>query len=219
MLPDSNHPPVPMSHSGPFRCQCGQIHADRYDGPSNDLLPFIDSPGISALNESEAGACRRIFKPYDKRLERDTWLDSDDEDPQLIIHIPFTSPVKIQSITVIGGPDGTAPRDLRAFINYEALDFADAEDAVPVQAWELADGDAAGLLEYPTQFSKFQNVSKLSLFIPSNHGAAATRIYYLGLKGVGTEHQRRAVEAVYEVRPVKQDTDIKDTLQAGQSFM
>ena len=33
---------IRMSHSGPFRCQCGQIHADTYDGPSNDLLPYIE---------------------------------------------------------------------------------------------------------------------------------------------------------------------------------
>jgi len=208
-----------MSHSGPFRCQCGQIHADQYDGPSNDLLPFIDTAGVSALNESEAGAVRRIFRPYHQRLERDTWLSSEDDDPQLLIHIPFTSPVKIQSLTLIGGPDGTAPSELRAYINQEALDFADAEDAVSVQTWDLADGDPAGLLEYPTQFSRFQNVSKLSLLIGRNHGADTTVVYYLGLKGIGTEHQRRAVEAVYEVRPVKQDMDIKSTLEGGHSFM
>mmetsp|Transcript_27132 Transcript_27132/g.82244 ORF Transcript_27132/g.82244 Transcript_27132/m.82244 type:complete len:209 (-) Transcript_27132:555-1181(-) len=208
-----------MSHSGPFRCQCGQIHADQYNGPSNDLLSFIDTGGLSALNESEAGACRHIFRPYERRLERERWLESDDDDPQLIIHIPFISPVKIQSLTLIGGPDGMAPRDVRAFINHEALDFADAEDVAPVQTWEMADGDPNGVLEYPTQFSKFQNVSKLSLFVAGNHGADMTRIYYLGLKGIGTEHQRRAVQAVYELRPVEQDTDIKDTLQAGQNAM
>ena len=142
-----------MSHSGPFRCQCGQIHADQYDGPSNDLLPYIDMAGVAALNESETGACRRVFRPHDQRLQPDIFVESDD-DPQIIIHVPFTCPVKLRSITVIGGDEGQAPSTLRAYVNREALDFGDAEQTPPVQEWTLAE-DPLGVLEYPTQFSKF----------------------------------------------------------------
>lgn len=71
-----------MAHSGPFRCQCGRVHADQFDGPSNDLLPFIDLEGVTALNEAENGACRRIFKPWDQRLDRERYLESEDDDPQ-----------------------------------------------------------------------------------------------------------------------------------------
>lgn len=122
-----------MAHSGPFRCQCGQIHADVFDGPSNDLLPHIDLAGVCALNESERNACQRVFKPHDRRLEREGFVDSEEDDPQLIIHVPFISPVQIRSISVLGGPDGTAPGRLLAFVNREALDFADAEQTPPVQ--------------------------------------------------------------------------------------
>ena len=59
-----------MAHSGPFRCQCGQIHDDMFDGISNDLLPYIDIEGVTALNASERGAASRIFRPWDRRLER-----------------------------------------------------------------------------------------------------------------------------------------------------
>ena len=106
-----------MAHSGPFRCQCGQIHADIFDGPSNDLLPFIDLAGVSAMNATEAAAARRIFKPHDQRLDRSTYVESEEDDPQLLIHIPFICPVKIRAFTVIGGGDGLAPRELRAYIN------------------------------------------------------------------------------------------------------
>ena len=68
-----------MSHSGPFRCQCGRIHADQYDGPSNDLLPYIDLTGVTALNEAERGACRRVFKPWDQRLDEGPSLASEEE--------------------------------------------------------------------------------------------------------------------------------------------
>jgi hypothetical protein len=137
-----------MSHSGPFRCQCGQIHADQYDGPSNDLLPYIDIDGVHALNESETGACRRVFKPYDQRLDQTAVVESEEDDPQIIIHIPFVSPVKIRALKLIGGGNGTAPRILRAYINREALDFTDVEDAPPVQQWDLAeDADSITLIE------------------------------------------------------------------------
>ena len=122
-----------MAHSGPFRCQCGRIHADQFDGPTNDLRGQIDMEGVCALNEAERGMCRRVFKSYEERLKRDAYVDSEEDDPQLIIHVPFISPVKIRSITLLGGPDGTAPRTLRAFVNKEALDFADAEATPCVQ--------------------------------------------------------------------------------------
>ena len=193
-----------MSHSGPFRCQCGQIHADIYDGPSNDLLPYIDLDACAALNAvGGMEAARRIFKPFDERLNREAWLESEEDDPQVLIHIVFTAPVKIRALTLIGGSEGDAPRELRAFVNQEAMDFADAEDTAPVQQWDLQpDGDPLGVIEYPTQFSRFQNVTRLSLLVADNHGADVTRIFYLGLKGVGTEHKRRAVAAVYELKPL-----------------
>jgi hypothetical protein len=190
-----------MAHSGPFRCQCGQIHADQFDGPSNDLLPYIDLDGVAALNASEQGAGRRVFKPYDQRLEHGPCLESEEDDPQLIIRVPFTCPVKIRAFTIIGGGDGQAPSSVRAFVNREALDFGDAEQTAPVQQWDLAE-DVLGVLEYPTQFSRFQNVSLLWLFVPDNHGADHTTISYIGLSGVGTEHKRQAVQTVYESRGV-----------------
>ena len=207
-----------MAHSGPFRCQCGQIHADIFDGPSNDLLPFIDLAGVSAMNATEAAAARRIFKPHDQRLDRSTYVESEEDDPQLLIHIPFICPVKIRAFTVIGGGDGLAPRELRAYINKEAFDIADAEQTRPVQEWTLAE-DPNAEIEYPTQFSKFQNVSKLTLFVNDNHGGDHTLISYIGLSGVSTNFQRRAVQCVYESRGVGSLNDPLKEDAAGKSKM
>ena len=123
-----------------------------------------------------APQCRNVFKPYDRRLEREGFVESEEDDPQIIIHIPFISPVKIRALSVIGGADGETPRELRAFINRETLDFSDADAlAAPVsthsppyhqrgcapfshpserrqvQQWEIAERDPTGGLEYPTQ--------------------------------------------------------------------
>ena len=58
-------------HSGPFRCQCGQIHFDQYDGPSNDLLPYIDTDAVS-LNEASA-ARASVSSSHLWRLQGGSW--------------------------------------------------------------------------------------------------------------------------------------------------
>ena len=207
--------PKAMAHSGPFRCQCGQIHNDTFDGPSNDLLPFIDTTAVAALNAANPAAATSLCRPFTTRLHRDVALDSD-EDAQLLVHVPFIAPVKIRAITIIGGDGGSAPRTLHAHVNREALDFEDAESTTPVQTFDLAAADPTGLLEYPTQFSRFQSVTKLSLFVADNHGAETTRLCYIGLKGVGTDYQRRAVECVYEVKPTAESSSLRESMSVSQ---
>ena len=167
-----------------------------------------------------APQCRNVFKPYDRRLEREGFVESEEDDPQIIIHIPFISPVKIRALSVIGGADGETPRELRAFINRETLDFSDADAlAAPVSAHSppttregaplsrthpsgarfnsgrllsetLRAGssirrrcsrDSAALSRARpltrhtwrvSQYSRFQSVSRLSLFVADNHGEA-----------------------------------------------
>lgn len=42
-------------------------------------------------------------------------------------------------------------------------------------------------VDYPTKLSKMQNVSDITLFVPSNFGADSTIITYLGFKGENTK--------------------------------
>ena len=42
-------------------------------------------------------------------------------------------------------------------------------------------------VDYPTKLSKMQNVSDITLFVPSNFGADSTVITYLGFKGESTK--------------------------------
>ena len=123
--------------------------------------------------------------------------------------------MKIRSFTLIGGGDGTAPRTAKFFINHETLDFGDAESMQPVQTFELAE-DYSGSVEYPVQFSKFQNVSTLWIFISDNHGGDHSLISYIGLSGVGSEHKRQAVSAVYELQCVGNHNDPLKEEKGGQ---
>ena len=58
---------------------------------------------IWALNEASPGSARAIFRPWDDRLNLDApALLSNDDDPELLIHIPFDGTVKLRAICLMG---------------------------------------------------------------------------------------------------------------------
>mmetsp|Transcript_41219 Transcript_41219/g.78733 ORF Transcript_41219/g.78733 Transcript_41219/m.78733 type:complete len:205 (-) Transcript_41219:304-918(-) len=186
---------------------CSHDHdcADQECGGTS-LYGYIDHPKVRVLNSSNPEAVEAILGPWDRRQARDhTPLESDDDDPELLLYIPFTSDVKIRSIMVVGGDDGTSPNQMRAFTNRDNLDFESVADLAPLQEWALLE-NPRGLLEYQTRFTKFQGVASLSLHFPSSFGGDLTRIWFIGLRGEGTNNQRKAVaNAVYESRAQPKD--------------
>lgn len=56
-----------------------------------------------------------------------------------------------QAITIIGGSDGSAPAQMKAYTNREDLDFSTVADLPPVQQWDLQE-NLNGQIEYPTQY-------------------------------------------------------------------
>ena len=82
---------------------------------------------------------------------------------------------------------------MRAFINRDDIDFDLAGELSPAQEWSLVD-DATASLEYTTKLSKFQAVSSLTLYFPSNGGAPCTRIHFVGLRG---EVRRFTAQALF----------------------
>ncbi|KAK9699778.1 hypothetical protein RND81_08G195700 [Saponaria officinalis] len=170
------------------------------------LYKHIDIPKVSALNEAVSGSVKSVFKSWDQRLNfSGEFLASNEGDPELIVFIPFTSDVKIKSISIVGGSDGTSPSKMRAFINREGIDFSDAQNMQAVQEWDLAE-NMQGVLEYQTRYSKFQGVGNLTLHFPDNFGADTSQIHYIGLKGEATQLKRDVVATiVYELMPNPSD--------------
>ncbi|KMZ61236.1 PITH domain containing 1 [Zostera marina] len=170
------------------------------------LYRNIDLSKVSALNEWIPGSVRTVFKAWDNRLETsEGFLESNEGDPELLVFIPFTSDVKIKSISIIGGASGTSPSKMRAFTNREGIDFSDAQNMQPLQEWELAE-NLQGVMEYQTRYSRFQSVCSLTLHFPENFGGDTTQIYYIGLRGVATQLKRDVVATiVYEIRPNPSD--------------
>ena len=89
-----------------------------------DLTDAINLNGVFALNEKVTMSCKKIFKSK-IQLEEDklNYLESNLNDPELIIYIPFKTSVKIKSFTMVGGEDGTSPSNLKVFVNKENPDF------------------------------------------------------------------------------------------------
>ena len=180
------------------------------DCGGSSLHGYVNHPRVSALNAQEDEAAARVIRPWDERTQTLAGdpLRSDDGDPELIVHVPFVSDVKVRGLMIIGGGGGKAPSSVKVWVNKAAGDvsFDNASRRTPTQSFDLAE-DLRGELEYQTDFTQFQAVSSLTLFFPSNHnGDGTTEISFLGFRGEGTGNRRdMIVTAVYEARPMAED--------------
>jgi PITH domain len=191
-------------HGGGHACSAECDHSAEADVGSAEwsLYTRVKLDSVVCLNEAEERSGGRVLRPWASRFDRDAPVLRSDCDEQLLLVIPFVAPVKIKSICVIGGGGDESPAEVKSFVNREGMDFGAAETSECVQKWELVENNGDGRIEYPTRFSRFQNVSTLTLFFNRNFGAETTVIQYIGLKGEYTEYKREAVESVYESRPL-----------------
>eukprot|EP00871_Galdieria_phlegrea_P000805 jgi/Galph1/1725/GphlegSOOS_G402.1 len=173
-------------------------------GEQWSLYRYVDLNKAVCLNESEPNSIRYVLRPFHLKGDRNLPVLTSAVDEQLLLFIPFTNTVKLKAIAVIGGGGESNPSQVRLFINNEQLvDFSAVQEAKPIQTIDLApESTCHNWIEYPTKYTKFQNVHSLIMFFPSNFGALRTIIEYIGLKGEGTNYRREAVHAVYEARPL-----------------
>jgi hypothetical protein len=192
--------------------ECGPAYAlgDRVDASRVRCLNAEGPPGAAA-----AAVLKRAWATRTDPCPPPGPLRSADDDPELLIHIPFEGGAcKIKAICIIGGEqqqqqNNSAPKKLRAFVNRDDLDFQAVRDLPPTQEWDLqADGNSRGLIEYPTRAALFSGVHSLDLHIPSSFAVeedCQCVVQFVGLKGEWASRERRAVEAVYEARAIPGD--------------
>ncbi|KAK9815492.1 hypothetical protein WJX72_004575 [[Myrmecia] bisecta] len=207
------HLPATRMPGPPTQGCCAHDHdcSEADCGPAWSLHRHIDLPNVRCLNEAESGSVRNVFRAWEQRLDTSLPpLVSNEDDGELLIHIPFDGSIRVKAICIIGGTDGTAPAELKAYVNRDDLDFGLVADMPPVQKWDLQE-DGHGQIEYPTQIPKFSGIHSLDLHIPRNFGADVTKIHFIGLKGDYTPAKREAVIAVYESRPMPQDHTVPDS--------
>eukprot|EP00753_Platysulcus_tardus_P000622 PLAT10597.1.p1 GENE.PLAT10597.1~~PLAT10597.1.p1 ORF type:complete len:206 (+),score=69.37 PLAT10597.1:20-637(+) len=167
------------------------------DAGATSLWPYIDHEHIVAMNVLDGCSAADLFKPHDERLSTEKGIMSNEDDPEIIITVPFTQIVKLRSLFIVGDSDGTHPRELRVFLNRDDIDFDMAEDLKPTQKWDLV-ADPAAEVEYTTKAHRFQSVSSLTMHLRGD--CDDLKLFYIGLHGIGTKARRGIVEATYEAR-------------------
>ena len=176
------------------------------------LCRHVDVARVTCLNERRAESCRSVFREWAKRgdaVEHPLW--SEEDDPELLLTVPFTTNVAITAIALVSPPDApwpdALPSSLRVFANRENVDFETARDAAPVQSWDLvADRRTQMMAEYPCRPGKFVGVHTLVLHIPSSFGGDETAISFVGFKGSASGVRREApTHIVYEAQPTPED--------------
>nr|VWP01013.1 Type III effector protein XopX [Ganoderma boninense] len=198
------------NHSHEGGCHDESDHHDHDHGLPEDvgyrdnLFSRIDRANVVALNVEEPGKGPEVIKPWDQRLDEDSYLESDADD-QMIIRIPFTGAVKLRALLLKTGPGDQTAAKVSLFPNMEHLDFSDLEDKKPVQEFTVPQGREVG--EYHVMPAKFPNVTSITLFFPASQGADTTRIYYVGFLGQWSERKFEPVLTVYESKPNLADHD------------
>ncbi|EST05301.1 PITH domain protein [Kalmanozyma brasiliensis GHG001] len=205
----------PHSHSGP----CGHSHHDddshvAPDAGDQDLLfTSIDRDRVLTLNESTPGSGAAIIKTWDRRLDAEPSCISDADD-QLILHIPFTSSVKLT--TLLFRPSSEAdltPSCIKLYKNLpeSALNFDDISSLPPAKVTTTLESiptitDTKDVISFPLQPVKWANTDSITLFIESSIGRDQTGLAFLGFKGKSSGYTRGAPQnIVYESAPQLKD--------------
>ncbi|ESO88283.1 hypothetical protein LOTGIDRAFT_204391 [Lottia gigantea] len=178
------------------------------------LYTKIDTFNVECLNEAVDGSGKTVFKPWDQRLSKEKYVESD-ADEELLFNIPFTGNVKLKGVILIAGPGENHPNRMKLFKNRPKMTFDDSS-AEADQEFELHP-DPEGVLEYSTKVARFNSVEHLSIHFPSNYGAETTCVYYIGLKGDFTEARRHEVTiCTYEARanPSDHKTNALDSVNS-----
>ena len=210
---------------------------DHEDEPGHSLHDLIDVPQVWCLNEEIRDSGKKILKSYENRFENNPSLCSqppfdEDEEPELLLYVPFTEAVSIKHICVRGYVDNidnsirnnsvrrpTAdPKSVKLFVDRDDLDFESARELPPAMKIELVPpghDDGSGTIDYPLRpAGRFQNINSITLYFNENYSGeeenCQTEITYVGFKGKGTKMKRRAVQAVYETKGMLKDHKVPD---------
>jgi len=171
------------------------------DTGGHSLFGFIDVTKVWARNETTEGSAAGVLKPWHRRAEPVPFVLSADEDPELIIHIPFKQDVMIRSVAFGcgGGEEGSAPSVVRLFANRETLDFETGHGLEPSQTLDTVVADASADADHPLRPDRFRSCSSVTVFVTDSVDGEGTLLSYIGFKGKSVGGKRQPVSAVYEL--------------------
>lgn len=131
-----------------------------------DLCDSIDFSKTEILNAN--GDVSSILKQGLR--DQQAMFVTSDTDEQLLLHVSFTSTVKVHSISIEPGAaeEKCHPKQVKLFVNQSTIGFSDAEARNAEQELEIEPNQYGERLEL--RFVKFQNVNQLTIFFGSNQG-------------------------------------------------
>jgi hypothetical protein len=203
----------------PHECD-GHSHDDASeDSLGLSLRQYIDLSRVTCLNENTQDSGRAILKLHEARLTNTPFLQSSEGDPELLLYIPFTEAVTIQSMSIRCSNESiesVPPRNVKVFVDRDDLDFETARELPPQLEVELLPLHhfPEGTIDYPLRpAGRFQNINSITIFFVDNYdesGDSSTGITYVGLKGKGTKMRQGIVKAVYETQGMPKDHKVRD---------
>jgi hypothetical protein len=113
------------------------------DCGGSSLHGWVNHPRVSFQNAQEESAAARVIRPWDERLSflNGNPLRSDDQDPELLVHVPFTADVTVRGLMVVGGGFGKAPSKVKVWVNKPPgeINLDNATRRTPTQQFDLAE--------------------------------------------------------------------------------
>ena len=199
-------------------CKCNECIL-KMDQIIVDLKNSINITEVYALNESKTQSCQKIFKDKSDMLDKKDFCESNEDDPELLINIPFYTQVAIKSMTLIGGEDGTAPSKVKMYVNATNPDF-DLLEGKPTHEIDTIENPDGSLVYNLPQF-KFGAVWNLTLIIPSCIDSDHSKIYYIGFEGiVSKKRQKIPLNIMVEVKNSNKIEGLEEgtnTAEVGQT--
>lgn len=178
-----------------------------------DITDQVDIKGIEIRNnDSDFGNARTLIDlsqpsslrsgkaPVTSDSGTKDWVESD-TDPELMIHMPFQSTLKIHSLQITSSAQPGSevdedddeipmrPKTIKLFINKPNIVGFD-EDVEPTQEITIGEGDWKGATAtVPLRYVKFQKVSTLCVFIVDGDrdGGERTRVDRIRIIGESGE--------------------------------
>ncbi len=197
---------------------CSHNHdCDESSCATSSLHGFVDLSKLSSQNVQVEADCRNVFREWNSRLDTDpVGIQSDENECELILRVPFTEDVKLTGVVIVGGKNGTHPAEVKLFANDKnKIDLENAHRKKPTQKFDWQE-DFLGVLEYETDRTKFSSVSSVTIFVSKNMASLRgeemrTEISYVGLRGEASGNRRdMIVTAVYETKPMAEDHKVEE---------
>ena len=157
---------------------------------NKDLNKYIDMKRLKVLNATQESNVKFLFEDCMNGIESRV-------DPQIIIVVPFTEPVKLTSISIEAPNDDSAPTEIELFANITDVSFSDVDNLVATETLSLTEEDLSPTSANKLKPMKWNNVSSVVIFIRENRGSESTTV--TGIKFFG-----KPTHAVTNINNIKE---------------